>query len=544
MFAFALWDRRERVLHLGRDRLGEKPLYYGWMGDAFVFASELKALRPHPAFTSRVRRDALVPYLQHGYIPTACSIYEGIYKLPPGTVLSLTSALPAGLLPEPEPYWSARRAAEAGVAQRLSGSEADVVAQLDEVLRATIRDEMVADVPLGAFLSGGVDSSTIVALMQAQSAQPVRTFTIGFHDDDFNEATHAAAVARHLGTDHTELYVTPEEALAVIPRLPALYDEPFADSSQIPTFLVAQMARRAVTVSLSGDGGDEVFAGYDWYRRGADLWRRTRKVPRALRRTFSLLLGPVARAWDILLDRLAPARLRQPLSARRIDKLSALLAHASRRESLHQWLISAHWPDLHCLVPGAVEPLSALNDPNVSSLQDIVEALQCFDMQTYLTDDILVKVDRASMGVSLEARAPFLDHRVVELAWRIPPHMKVRGGLGKWILRQLLYRYVPRELIDRPKRGFSVPVNAWLRGPLRDWAESLLDPLALRAQGYFAPDPIQRLWQEHLHGKRNWGRQLWHVLMFQAWLEAESRDEDQRSGWRAAGVDQLIRVGP
>jgi asparagine synthase (glutamine-hydrolysing) len=521
MFAFALWDRRERVLHLGRDRLGEKPLYYGWMGDVFLFGSELKALRRHPRFQGRVRRDALAPYLRHGYIPAPLSVYENIYKLPPGTLLTVPASGPPAAPPAPVAYWSARRAAEAGAAHRLAGSAAEIVAQLDEVLRTTIREEMVADVPLGAFLSGGIDSSTIVALMQAQSARPVRTFTIGFHESDFNEAEHARAVARHLGTEHTELYVTPAQMLAVIPRLPELYDEPFADSSQVPTFLVAQMARRAVTVSLSGDGGDEVFAGYDWYRRGADLWHKASRLPRPLRR---LLAGALA-ALFVLGRPLLPGRLRRSLSGERVHKLADLLAHAGRPESLHEWLISAHWPAGRVVLPGATEPLTFLTDrQSWSTFEMATEALQCFDLVTYLPDDILVKVDRASMGVSLEARAPFLDHRIVEFAWRVPPELKVRQGKGKWILRQLLYRYVPEELVERPKRGFSVPLDAWLRGPLRAWAEDLLQASLLREQGFFDAVTVRQLWQEHLGGSRAWGRQLWHVLMFQAWLASvESR---------------------
>jgi asparagine synthase (glutamine-hydrolysing) len=523
MFAFALWDRRERVLHLGRDRLGEKPLYYGWSGSAFLFGSELKALRRHPGFQARVRRDALVPYLRHGYIPAPCSIYEGIDKLPPGTILSLRAAAPPGTLPAPVPYWSAPEAAQQGAAHRLDGNVGEIASLLDEVLRRTIREEMIADVPLGAFLSGGIDSSTVVALMQAESARPVRTFTIGFQESDFNEAEHARAVARHLGTDHNELYVRPAEMLAVIPRLPRLYDEPFADSSQVPTFLVAQMARRDVTVSLSGDGGDEVFAGYDWYRRNARLWHQSQRMPGALRRAAARLLrGPSLYAWERCLCAvrpLLPERLRRRASADRARKLGDLLAHANRPEELHQWLIGAHWQEGPEILPGASEPASRLTDrASWARLEGAIEALQSFDMQTYLPDDILVKVDRASMGVSLEARAPLLDHRVVEFAWRIPPELKVHQGQGKWILRQVLYRYVPAELVERPKRGFSVPLDAWLRGPLRDWAETLLEPGLLRGQGFFEPRSVRQLWQEHVAGTRDWGRQLWHLLMFQAWL--------------------------
>jgi asparagine synthase (glutamine-hydrolysing) len=525
MFAFALWDRRQRKLHLCRDRIGEKPLYYGWVGNVFLFGSELKALRRHTAFLPRVRRESLAPYLRNGYIPSPFSIYEGIFKQPPGTALSIPVTLSPGLLPDPQAYWSVRRTALQAMSDRLPDNEVEVANQLDSVLRNTIRQEMIADVPLGAFLSGGIDSSTVVALMQAESARPVRTFTIGFHECAFNEADQARAVARHLATDHTELYVTPAEMLAVIPRLPEVYDEPFADSSQVPTFLVAQMARSQVTVSLSGDGGDEVFAGYEWYRRNARLWHQTRLLPAPLRRLAGhWLSGPRNKRWARLLGalrHLVPGRLRRMAQGDRLGKLGALLAHADRSESLHQWLISAHWePGHHVLLDAPPNGFDLTDSSSWPTLEEVVEELQCCDLTTYLPDDILVKVDRASMGFSLESRAPFLDHRVVEFAWRIPSQMKMRHGQGKWILRQVLHRYVPKVLVERPKRGFSVPVDAWLRGPLATWAESLLAPSLLKMQGFFDPGPVWQLWQQHLAGTHDWGRHLWHLLMFQAWLNA------------------------
>lgn len=527
MFAFALWDRKERTLLLARDRMGEKPLYYGWIGDVFFFGSELKAFRVHPRFDAQVRRDVLVPYLRHSYIPAPYSIYEGIYKLLPGT--SVTIRPDQRQLPEPVPYWSVRAVAEAGRRNRLTGTPADMANQLEQVLRHTVGEEMVADVPLGAFLSGGVDSSAIVALMQAQSARPVKTFTVGFNEAEFNEAEFAKAVARHLGTEHTELYLAPDEALQVIPLLPNLYDEPFADSSQIPTFLVARMARQHVTVSLSGDGGDEVFGGYNWYGQAARLWRYARCLPQPLSELLGSAVGSVSHAgWDRLLrigGAMAPARLRRRLTAERVRKTSEFLHHLDHVENMHQWLISTHWDRSRPPLRDGNEPRSLLMTPrSCIGGSSILERLQCFDMLTYLPDDILVKVDRASMGVSLESRAPFLDHRVVEFVWRVPPEYKVRAGQTKWLLRQVLYKYVPRDLIERPKSGFSVPVAAWLRGALRDWAESLLAEDLLRAQGFFHAAAIRRLWHEHVTGARDWHRHLWNVLMFQAWLESQHRN--------------------
>ncbi len=545
MFAFALWDRRERRLVLARDRLGEKPLYYGWTGGVFLFGSELKALRAHPAFRGEVDRDALALYLRHNYIPTPYAIYKGVFKLPPGTMLTVDPRN-AGAVPEPKPYWSARAAAERGVAEPYPWSEAEAADELDGRLREAVRLRMVADVPLGAFLSGGIDSSTVVALMQAQSGRPVKTFSIGFREAGYDEAEHARAVARHLGTDHTELYVTPEEAMAVIPRLPALYDEPFSDSSQIPTFLVSELARRHVTVSLSGDGGDELFGGYGRYLLCRDLWRRIGWLPAAGRRAVAAALAAVAgwmpavgprgaaprvpdgarpapRVPDgafVRPDRLLSRYGRPGRVGDKLRKLAEVLA-ADSPEALYRRLVS-HWKAPDRVVPGAVEPPTALTDRRRwADVPELVARLMYLDTISYLPDDILVKVDRASMGVSLEARVPLLDHRLVEFAWRLPLAMKIRDGQGKWLLRQVLYRYVPKELVDRPKMGFGVPIGAWLRGPLRDWAESLLDERRLRQEGYFDPRPIREKWMEHLSGKHDWQYYLWDILMFQAWLEEE-----------------------
>lgn len=516
MFAFALWDRKEHVLHLVRDRLGIKPLYYGWMGKTLLFGSELKALRAHPDFEGRIDRNALALFLRHNYIPAPYCIYQGIYKLPPGCMLSINGYS----TPMPVPYWSAREVVQRGSADHFDGSEDEAADQLEILLTEAVRLRMVADVPLGAFLSGGVDSSTVVALMQAQSQRPVETFTIGFYEDEYNEAEDAKAVARHLGTDHTELYVTPEEAMAVIPRLPVLYDEPFADSSQIPTFLVSQLARRHVTVSLSGDGGDELFAGYNRYFWCRSIWRKIGWMPGTLKKAAAGGLKALTpQSWEFLFKRLGPVlpeRVKQRNPGDKLHKLAEVLV-ADRPEVMYLNLAS-HWKDPASLVPGAIEPATALNDPGQwADLHDFTGRMMYLDLVTYLPDDILTKVDRASMGVSLEARVPLLDHRVVEFAWRLPLAMKIRNGQGKWLLRRVLYRYVPHELIERPKMGFGVPIDRWLRGPLKEWANDLLDAGRLKREGFLNPDPITRIWREHLNGERNWQYYLWDILMFQAW---------------------------
>lgn len=523
MFALALWDRSTATLQLARDRMGEKPLYYGWAGRSFLFGSELKALRAHPEWRGVIDRDVLALYLRHGYVPAPYSIYQGIAKLAPGTIVTLRAPMP-GAEPETTTYWSVREAAELGAARPLEGRAEVAVDELATVLDAVVGEQMVADVPLGAFLSGGVDSSAVVALMQTRSARPVRTFTIGFHESGFNEAEFAKAVAAHLGTDHTELYVTPEEARSVIPRLPAIYDEPFGDSSQIPTCLVAALARRQVTVALSGDGADELFGGYNRYVHAERLWGRAQSLPAFVRRGLASGLRSVpAAGWDTLFRRagaVIPRVRRVPQPGDRVHKLARLLGVTSAAGMYSEFF--SLWSDPSEAVPGARESETIVNDPSRwPELESHVLRSMFLDQVTYLPDDILVKVDRATMAVSLESRAPFLDHRVVELAWRMPLEFKIRGGQGKWALRQLLYRHVPRELIERPKMGFAVPVDRWLRGPLREWAESLLEPGRLAREGFFAPDVIGRRWREHLSGARNWSAQLWPVLMFQAWLDEE-----------------------
>jgi asparagine synthase (glutamine-hydrolysing) len=523
MFAFALWDRRERRLHLVRDRIGEKPLYYGWAGGAFLFGSELKALRAYPGFNAEVDRLSLAPYLRFGYIPAPYSIYQGIFKLIPGTILTVA---PERIDAEPSPvaYWSAARTVEAGRAGLPQPSDdRQAVDQLETLLRDAVGQEMVADVPLGAFLSGGIDSSLIVALMQSQSDRPVKTFTIGFYEEAFNEARHARLVADHLGTEHTELYVTPEEAMAVVPEMPTIYDEPFADSSQIPTLLVSRLARRDVTVSLSGDGGDELFAGYPWYRWSPAIWSRIGWMPPALRQATAGALGSLSTdAWDRIfgrVGRLLPGEVGRFASGDRIHKLARLVARSNGPEDVCRNLLG-RWdgnPPLRDLEPNRAPRLNGHTRPDRA---DVVGQLMYNDLVDYLPDDILTKVDRSSMAASLESRAPILDHRVVEFAWRLPKALRIRDGRGKWILRQVLYRHVPAELVDRPKMGFVVPIDAWLRGPLKGWAEALLDADRLRAEGFLEPEPIRRKWQEHLSGKRNWQHELWRVLMFETWLEA------------------------
>jgi asparagine synthase (glutamine-hydrolysing) len=499
MFGIALWDRQERTLYLGRDRMGEKPVYYGWAGSVFLFGSELKALSAHPCFRSEVDREALGYYIRTGYVPTPRCIYRGIRKLPPATFLKLSEPRP-GVFPNPVPYWSLDEAAVTGAGAPLPGGEGGAVEALEQQLNETIRREMVADVPVGAFLSGGIDSTLVVALMQKVSPRPVKSFTIGFRETNYDEANYAQAVAQHLGTDHTELYVTPTEARAVIPRLPLIYDEPFADSSAIPVFLVSQLARRSVTVSLSGDGGDELFGGYPWYARTRRLWQRCCWLP-----------GPFRRAAAALLERSPSHSFNRPRA------LGELLARANSPHHLHFWLRSMWHGYPHLVLPSGDKSLP--EPPSLPGSLDLITSLLRLDMATYLPDDILTKVDRASMAVSLESRAPLLDHHLVELSFRVPLSLKLHQGTGKWILRRLLSRHVPEEMLDRPKRGFSVPIGIWLREPLRDWAEDLLAQKRLQEEGFLDPEPIRNRWQEHLAGQRNWGDALWHVLMFQAWLK-------------------------
>lgn len=503
MFAMALWDREDQTLTLMRDRLGEKPLYAGFVGGSFVFASELKALARLPGLDARPDPRALAALLRHNYIPAPFSIYRQIGKVSPGCWMQLNAhQCRIGEMPAPRSYWSARLVAEQAAAAPLRfDSDADAADQLEHVLCASVQRQTIADVPLGAFLSGGIDSSTVVALLQRASSQPVRTFCIGFDDPRYNEAEHAAAVAAHLGTDHTELYVSDRDALEIVPQLPAVYDEPFADSSQIPTILVTRLARRHVTVALSGDGGDELFAGYSRYFRAAAWWHRRARLPAGVRTVAAALLQATAPALRGVAGQRA-ARLTQVLSAR----------HSA---DFYRSFVS-YWKDPAEVLIEAPPSRSVFDEPG---LDDIIAAMTLLDVQTYLPDDILVKVDRAAMAASLETRVPLLDHHVFAFARRLPAHYLVREGQGKWLLRQVLYRHVPRSLIERPKKGFSVPLAQWLRGPLREWAHELLQPARLRREGLFHEAAVQRKWQEHVSGRRDWSTHLWSILMVQAWQD-------------------------
>lgn len=513
MFAFALWDREQDTLILARDRLGEKPLYYGWQNGVLLFGSELKAIKAHPAFAAELDRHALALYFRHGYVPAPFSIFLGINKLPPGTFWQGRLGSGEGGIHE---YWSARAVAMHGQSNPFAGSEGEAIDELERLLGQALEGQMLADVPLGAFLSGGVDSSAVVALMQARSSRPIRTFTIGFGEDSHNEAVHARAVAAHLGTEHTELYVEASTALAVAPMLPSLYDEPFADPSQIPTYLVAQLARQHVTVGLSGDGGDELFGGYHRYFWVQGIWRKLGWLPAPVRAGLAGAIDTVpVRSWNEffgLFERLLPQRLRYADPGEKLHKLADVLS-ARSAEDIY-WGIVEHWRDQ---LPVEGKDGVKGRSPDWLELPDLIHRMMYMDSISYLPDDILTKVDRASMGVSLETRVPMLDHRVFEFAWRLPLSMKVREEQGKWILRQMLYRHVPQELVERPKMGFGIPLRDWLRGPLREWAADLLSPSRLAAGGYLVPALIQSRWNEHQTGQRDWSSALWDALMFQAW---------------------------
>ncbi len=517
MFAFVVWDSKERCLSLARDHVGIKPLYYGWVGGSFVYSSEIKPLYAYPEFRQHgtaLDPDSIQDFLLYGYIPAPNSIFKALHKLPPGHLLTLTAATERA---NPVPFWSIKEVAQRGQAKRFRGSEQEAIETLEDLLKRSVRAQMLADVPLGAFLSGGIDSSTVVALMQAQSTQPVKTFTIGFKEAKYNEADAASIVSKHLGTDHTELIVTPHEAQSVIQMLPEMYDEPFADASQIPTFLVSRLARERVTVSLSGDGGDELFGGYQRYLFSHKLWGYLHNIPLWMRQGIH--------HWIEKQDVASLDKTFQAFSAlgkhsgkegpigHKIKKLSPFLnvkspegfavadAQVQRADDLLR--------DFHAPTRGI--------DMSGVEVAHFVERMMLFDTLSYLHDDILTKVDRASMAISLESRVPVLDYNVVEFAWTLPFHYKVRDGKGKWILRQIFQKHLPAELLSRPKSGFAIPVGDWLRGDLRDWAEDLLDADYLESEGLFDAKAVRRRWEEHLSGKYNWDASLWKVLMLQAW---------------------------
>jgi asparagine synthase (glutamine-hydrolysing) len=534
MFAIALWDRQRRELHLVRDRLGKKPLYAALAGGSLVFGSELKALAAFGGFEPSLDRGALTLFVRHGYVPDPYCVYEDALKLPPGGVLTVTAgglagASAASLRASVRAYWSLAEVAARGQREPLRLPDGEAADELDRLLRLAVGQRMIADVPLGAFLSGGVDSSVVVALMQAQSARPVRTFTIGFAEDAYDEAAHAREVARHLGTDHTSMQVSAEEARAVIPELPEIFDEPFADQSQIPTYLVSRLARRHVTVALSGDGGDESFGGYARYAEAARL-APVLRLPPAVRDVAARAVAAVPPgAWNAA-ARVLPPAIAGALPPHRVEKLAEML-RLPGEVAMYDRFVS-QWLRPEGVVVGGKAPPSALSayDGRAHGLPDLWHRMMYLDSVSYLPGDILVKVDRASMAVSLEARAPLLDHRVVEFAWRLPLAQKVRDGRGKWLLRQVLDRYVPKALVDRPKQGFGVPVNEWLRGPLRGWAEDLLDPALLRREGVLRPEPVRQRWREHLAGTHHHGFALWNILMFQAW----------HARWRGAAAGSTV----
>lgn len=511
MFAFALWDKGTKSLTLVRDRLGIKPLYWGQFGTTFLFGSELKPLLAHPACQSDINHTAIASYLRHSYIPAPASIYQNIEKLRPGHLITFEK----DQKPKQTCYWSLANIQQQASATPYQGNANQAIIDLEELLKDAIGRRMIADVPLGSFLSGGIDSSLVTALMQAQSDTPIRSFSIGFHEQGYNEATHAAAVAAHLGTNHTELYVTPQEVQAIIPDLPVIYDEPFADSSQLPTWIVSHMTKQHVTVALSGDGGDELFGGYTRYFIAQKISRMLFQQPAFLRKLESHLLKVLpSQYWDHI-GKLIPASKRPAHFGDKMRKLSKVLAGSEKDYYLH--LIS-QWDNPNQLANHGSEIETILHDPSLSEkIPNLIDRLQYLDTLTYLPDDILTKVDRASMAVSLEARVPILDHRVVEFAWKLPQEMKVHQGEGKWILKQLLYKYVPQHLIDRPKMGFGIPVGDWITGSLRDWAEDLLSEQALKKHDLVDADIVRTHWQDHLSGKCNHQYQLWNILMLQSW---------------------------
>jgi asparagine synthase (glutamine-hydrolysing) len=526
MFAFGVWDKKNRSLTLARDRMGEKPLYFGWQGKGdnkvFLFGSELKALKAHPEFNRKIYRGAIALQLRHNCIPDPYSIYEDIYKLLPGNYLQLQEdSLKKGLLPVPKVYWSLTESAIFGSNNQLKISEQNIQKDLEMHLQSSVKRQMISDVPLGAFLSGGIDSSAVVALMQSQSNHPVKTFTIGFSENDYNEAQHAKKIAKHLGTDHEEFYVSSKKAMEVIPKLPMIYDEPFSDSSQIPTFLVSQLAKQHVKVALSGDGGDELFCGYNRYILTDKRSKKFNLIPLSIRKLLSYIIKSIPQnTWNEM-PKLLPGLSSYANLGHKIHK-GANALEAKMLSELY-YVLCSDWQNPTNVVINSKEPETFLTKSKLElSKLENHQKMMVLDLINYLPNDILVKVDRAAMASSLETRVPLLDHKLIEYVWKIPHSLKFRNGEGKWIFKQILNKYVPKNLTERSKKGFSVPLDSWLRGPLRDWAENLLDEKRLSEEGYFNKKLIRDKWLEHLSGKKNWQHDLWNVLMFQAWIDANN----------------------
>jgi len=522
MFAFALWDKQEKILTLARDRIGEKPLYYGFQNDDFIFGSELKALKIHPNWAGEINRNSIALQMQYSYIPAPHSIYKDIFKLTPGSYIQFNTR--TKLLDKPKKYWSLKGAYEEGIKNQYNYSNSSAVSSLDKLLNQTIKEKMISDVPLGAFLSGGIDSTTLVSLMQFNSNKKIKTFSIGFFEENYNEAHYAKKIANYLKTDHTELYVTNRQVMDVIPKLPYIYDEPFSDSSQIPTFLVSKMAGESVKVAISGDGGDELFAGYNRYSYGQRLWNKSSKVPGYIQSSMAkFILNYQISSWDKLggvYNFFFPEKISR--IGEKLHKLANILPVTSQ-EDLYLSFISS-WKGPADLVIGSKDVPTVIDsfDKHLDC-DSFATKMMYLDSITYLPDDILCKVDRASMYSGLEVRSPFLDHRIVEFSAHLPMKQKIYNGHGKWLLRQVLYNYIPKSLVDNPKMGFSIPIGIWLRGPLRDWAEGLLNSDRLKKEGYLNADLVQEKWNEHLSGKRDWQNLLWNILMFQAWLDSNQK---------------------
>lgn len=523
MFAFALWDKKNCSLVLARDRMGEKPLYYGWQGKGlnkvFIFGSELKALKQHPEFQKTINRDAIALLLRHNYIPDPYSIYKNIYKLLPGQYLLLKNKdLKKNFLSKPVNYWSLTKIAIEGSKDLFKEDDSEIQNNFEKILKDTVKKKMISDAPVGAFLSGGIDSSTLVSLMQSENINRIKTFTIGFNDDDFNEAKHAKKIAKHLNTEHTELYFSPKTVMEIIPKLPIIHDEPFSDNSQIPSFLISQLAKKQIKVAISGDGGDELFCGYNRYSYVNNWSQRFNLIPFGLRKVFANKIKSISQdRWNILLKFL-------PFLNQHANKIKGSKALEANSLTDLYYILFSQWQNPTDVVLNSSEPgtFLTLYKPNLNQLNNY-EQMMVLDLISYLPNDILVKVDRTSMASSIETRVPLLDHKLIEYVWKIPHNLKFRNGQSKWILKQILKKYVPERLTERPKKGFGIPLHSWLRGPLRDWAENLLDEKKLLKEGYFDAKIVREKWDDFILNKKNWHQDLWNILMFQAWLDSNNK---------------------